>query len=154
MCFIHCYLLLPLFPASLVLNAGIGNHQPLDTVATANTTNDSEQAPDLQTAINNLKTKLEQNPNDLEGQMLYARSMIRLQRFSEAVAAMEKAYELAPDNAIVVTDLAEALAYQSGTGNFLGRPETLLQRALEIDPKSSESIVVARHQLFRKTTVR
>jgi len=137
-----------MIPASLLLNANVGNHQEVTKNSTVNT-NDTAP-PDLETAVQNLKTKLEQNPNDLEGQLLYARSMIRLQRFPEAVKAMEKAYELAPDNAVVITDLAEALAYQSGTGNFLGRPETLLTQALQIDPNHQKAMWLQGINYFEK----
>ena len=139
---------LGMIPAALILNASVGNHDQVLT-STVATTPDG-QPPDLETAVQNLKQKLENNPNDLEGQMLYARSMIRLQRFTEAVAAMEKAYQLAPDNAAVITDLAEALAYQSGTGNFLGRPEELLAQALQIDPNQQKAMWLQGINYFEK----
>ncbi|WP_395376520.1 tetratricopeptide repeat protein [Marinicella sp. W31] len=138
---------LSVIPTALILNTFVGNHDaPENTVAV---TQDS-QPPDLETAVLNLKKKLEENPNDLEGQLLYARSMIRLQRFPEAVAAMEKAYQLAPDNAVVIADLAEALAYQSGTGNFLGRPEELLTQALQFDPNNQKAMWLQGINYFEK----
>lgn len=99
--------------------------------------NDAE-VPDLATAIRQLEQKLADNPNDLEGQLLYARAMMSTQQFEYAVGAFRQASSLDPDNANILTDLAEAIAFKNNTGSFLGEPEQFLTQALELDPDNQK----------------
>jgi cytochrome c-type biogenesis protein CcmH len=115
----------------------------------------TQNAPDLQTAIKQLEAKLAEDPNDLEGQMLYARSMMRLQRFAAAVSAYRQAAKLAPDDAHVLTELAEAIAFNNNTGSFLGEPESHIQRALQLQPDHQKAmwlqgIIYFEHQQYQQ----
>ena len=100
----------------------------------------NQQAPDLETAIRQLEAKLAEQPDDLEGQLLYGRSMMRLQQFDKAVSAYQLAVSLAPENAGILTELAEAIAFRNNTGSFLGEPEALIQRALQLEPNHQKAM--------------
>ncbi len=98
------------------------------------------QVPDLATAIRQLEQKLTTNPDDLQGQLLYARAMMSTQQYEYAVGAYRKASSLDPANANILADLAEAIAFKNNTGSFLGEPEQYLVLALEIDPKNQKGM--------------
>lgn len=136
---------------SFLVNGLVKQTTPLSS-GNKNSTNDSSitTAPDLDTAIKDLEKKLQENPNNLEGLLLYSRTMIQLRRIPEAYETLQKAYRIAPENALVLTDLAEVEAYQSGNGNFLGKPEELLKRALTIDPNQQKALWLQGMNHFEK----
>lgn len=138
-------------PAAFVIDYLWFHEIPIDqrvSMADIQNTNDSNasgqntnaQAPDLNTAIKQLEQKLIDDPNNLEGQLLYGRSMMKMQRFTEAVGAYRKANQLEPNNANILTELAEAIAFENNTGSFLGEPEKFLSQAIEIDPKLQKAM--------------
>ncbi len=133
---------LMLIPASLTIDYIWFQSIPIEqrnSVADTAQGNDTK-APDLASAITQLEQKLAENPNDLEGQMLYGRSMMSMQRYDYAVAAYQKANELAPNNADVLTELAEAVAFRNNTGSFLGEPEQYLKQAITINPNQQKAM--------------
>ena len=127
-----------IIPATLVIDYVWFQEIPISERVSISDVN--QQAPDLETAIRQLEAKLADNPDDLEGQLLYGRSMMRLQQFDKAVAAYQLAVSLAPDNAGILTELAEAIAFRNNTGSFLGEPEALIRRALELQPAHQKAM--------------
>lgn len=111
-----------------------------DRISVADVQNAAQDAPDLATAIAQLESKLAENPDDLEGQMLYGSAMMQLQRYENAVGAYRKANEIEPNNAHILTELAEAIAFKNNTGSFLGEPETYLTQAININPKHQKAM--------------
>lgn len=98
------------------------------------------EVPDLATAIQQLEAKLAANPDDLEGQLLYARAMSSTQQFDQAVAAYQQANRLDPNNPFILVDLAEAIAFRNNTGSFLGEPEPYLTQALALNPQHQKGM--------------
>ncbi|HOY71085.1 MAG TPA: tetratricopeptide repeat protein, partial [Methylotenera sp.] len=92
--------------------------------------------------LGKIKAKLAQNPNDVEGWLLLARSNASLGNFEEALPAFEKASVLAPNDADLFADYADVLAIANGY-KLAGKPEALLERALEINPKHEKSLKLA-----------
>jgi len=119
-------------------------------VSMAEQQNNNSSAPDLATAINQLEQKLADNPDDLEGQLLYGRSMKQMQRYEYAVGAYKKANQLDPNNANTLTELAEAIAFKNNTGSFLGEPEKYLNQAIAIEPKLQKAMWLQGIVLFEK----
>lgn len=114
---------------------------PIDErVSIADVQNAQQEAPDLATAVSQLEQKLAENPNDLEGQMLYATTMMQLQRYDYAVGAFKKANELEPNNPHILTELAEAIAFRNNTGSFLGEPEGYLKQAINANPNHQKAM--------------
>ncbi len=97
-------------------------------------------APDMESAIKQLEQKLADNPNDLEGQLLYGRSMMSLQRYEKAVGAYQQANQLSPNDPNILTELAESIAFRNNTGSFLGEPEVYLQQAIKLDPQHQKAM--------------
>jgi cytochrome c-type biogenesis protein CcmH len=98
------------------------------------------QAGDMQSMVAGLQQRLEQNPDDLEGWLLLARTLRASQRFGEASQALERAFELAPDNPVVMVDLAESRVYLDPEGRVPESSVQLLERALEMNPDMQKAL--------------
>ena len=125
------------------------------TVNTQTTNNNPNQAPDLASAIKQLEQKLAENPDDIQGQLLYAQSMVAMKRYDVAAKAYEKANQLQPNDAAILTEWAEAIAFRNNTGSFLGQPSEMLAKAIELNPKHQKAmwlygIVLYEQQQFAK----
>jgi cytochrome c-type biogenesis protein CcmH len=96
----------------------------------------------LDALVKQLQERLTQQPGDVEGWALLARSQMALGRYAEASAAYEKARALKPDDAGLLTDHADALGVLNGR-TLEGEPARLLERALKIDPRHIKALVLA-----------
>jgi len=126
-----------IIPATFAIDYLWFHEIPIDQRTAITAGND---IPDLATAIKQLEQKLAENPDDIEGQLLYGQTMMSMQNYPVAVSAYKKANEIAPNSPDILTALAEAVAFNNGTGSFLGEPETYLQQAIEIDPKYQKAM--------------
>lgn len=111
----------------------------------------------VDTLLAQIKTNLANNPNDAEGWRLLARANASLANFSEALPAFEKASALAPNDADLLADYADALAIANGF-KLAGKPEALLDRALKVNPNHEKSLKLAgaaayERQDFAKVTL-
>ena len=130
-----------ILPATFAIDYLWFHEVPLDQrVSAADAQMTDNPAMDMQTAIKQLQEKLVENPDDLEGQLLYGRSMMSTQQYEYAVGAYQKANQLMPNNATILTDLAEAIAFKNNTGSFLGEPEQYLEQAIAVDPQHQKAM--------------
>ncbi len=139
-----------LIPVSFALYLLLGSPQAINNTGLAATQNNQQQnqnqnqtqAPQLsmQDAIAQLEARLAQNPEDVDGQMLYARSQISLKNYNKALIAYRKSNELVPNEPVILTELAEAIALANNQRSFLGEPEGLLARAVELDPNNQKAL--------------
>jgi cytochrome c-type biogenesis protein CcmH len=90
-------------------------------------------APDLNTIVAQLAARLKQRPDDLEGWRLYARSLVGMRRFADAVAAYQRATTLAPKDADLWSQLAEAQITAAG-GSVTPAARQTLEKSLSVDP--------------------
>ena len=118
---------------------GLSPPPPRSATESANEAH-AQTAGDMDTMISGLRARLEENPDDLDGWMLLARSYRSQQRFAESVEVLEKAHALAPDDPFVMVELAEAWIFVSPDGNIGDDSLTLLQRALTIDPNQQKAM--------------
>lgn len=88
--------------------------------------------PSLDEAIARLEKRLGQNPQDLEGWLLLARSHQVLGRWLEAARSYEQALKLAPFDLNIKARYAEALA-AAQDGDFSGKPRRLIEEILQIN---------------------
>ena len=123
-------------PSALALEAP---QRPAQTTQTG----ESAEAPDLQSAMQQLSQRLEENPEDVQGWVLLGRSQASLGRYDQAVSAYEKARSLVPNNADILIALAEAQAFAQGDGAIPPASRTLLNQALELDPNSQKGLWLA-----------
>ena len=103
---------------------------------------DGQMAESLNQLIEQLRKKLEQNPNDAVGWGLLARSYMAMERYADAVPIFERATKLDPDNAGLLADYADSLAVHQGR-KLEGRPETLIQKALKLDPHNVKALMLS-----------
>lgn len=110
--------------------------------------NQGEFTPErIEANVAALAKKLEQNPNDLQGWIMLARSYSSLNKFTEAGAAYKKATELKPDDA----DLLANYAFTLGMANdrkLAGEPREIINRALKINPDSGVALELAGSAAF------
>ena len=96
----------------------------------------------LNTLMERLKKKLEQNPNDATGWAMLARSYMAMERYADAVPAFDKAFKLNPNDADMLADYADALGIHQGR-KLEGKPETMIEKALKVDPNHVKALMLA-----------
>ncbi len=89
--------------------------------------------PPLDVLVERLTERMEQNPADVEGWILLARTRFTLGQTDAALAAIERAHDLAPDNVEVMLHLAEATA-ATQDNSLEGRPAELIAQVLKQEP--------------------
>jgi len=89
-----------------------------------------------------LKVRLEKNPSDATGWKMLAGGLRYIQDFSGAADAYRHLAELAPGDAMVFADYADALAMAQGR-SLAGKPEELVRKALELDPRLPKALALA-----------
>ena len=106
-------------------------------------------ADSLEALVEQLKQKMEQNPNDGRGWILLAHSYVSMGRHSEAVPIFQKAVTLIPDDAQLLADYADTLGVVHGR-KLEGPPEVLIQQALKIDPRNVKALMLAGTVAFNR----
>lgn len=133
--------------ASGVLYWTLGNpaamtHPAVSAVAQGGSGEDSQMADSLNQLIEQLRKKLEQNPDDAVGWGLLARSYMAMERYGDAVPIFERATKLDPNNASLLADYADAFGVHQGR-KLEGKPETLIQKALKLDPHNVKALMLS-----------
>lgn len=96
----------------------------------------------IQAMVENLARKVRERPDDAQGWALLARSMAALGRFKESAEAYATLARLAPGDAQVLADYADALGMAQGR-TLAGRPGELALEALRIDPAHKKALALA-----------
>ncbi len=141
-------LLIPL--AAIGLYRQLGEPRALDeiwqgAVAAASGTpaspdGSTTQGPDMEQAVAGLAERLRLQPDDLEGWMLLGRAYKTTERFEPAREALANAYRLAPENADVLIEYAEAMVLASESRRFEGESRELLEKAILLQPDSQRGL--------------
>ena len=98
------------------------------------------QANGSQSAIAKLARRLERNPEDLDGWQMLGRSYVEIGQFPLAIRAYQRADRLAGGrSAEALVGWAEALAL-SNEAELDGRARRLIERAIELDPRSAKAL--------------
>lgn len=87
-----------------------------------------------------LELRLQENPADLEGWILLGRSYKTMQQFDAARSALLRAYQMAPDDPLVLAELAEAQLFASGRPTLDEETRALLERAVSLDPEQQKAL--------------
>jgi cytochrome c-type biogenesis protein CcmH len=101
----------------------------------------------IQANVAALAKKLEQNPNDVQGWIMLARSYTSLEKYPEASAAYKKATELKSNDADLLADYAFSVAMANGR-TLTGEPTEIINRALKIDPENPKVLQLAGSAAF------
>lgn len=141
---------LPILAVALYLR--IGNPYAAPTMvtasapATAPTANEEVSQQRIEANVASLAKRLEQNPGDLDGWKMLARSYTSLEKYAEASSAYEKATALKADDADLWADYAFSLAMAAQ--KLQGKPVELLKKALQLDPKNPKALELAGNAAF------
>lgn len=92
--------------------------------------------------IARLKAKLDQQPDDVQGWTLLARSYAQIGQYAESVDAYRRVLKLTPNNAPLLAEFADVLAIQNGA-KFEGEPNALLAQALRLEPDNPSALSLA-----------
>ncbi len=123
--------LVPLTAIGLYL--GVGNVAAVNPEPVA-----AKNAPtlaDLERMVAGLAKRLENEPNNLEGWVMLARSYKMLGHNAQSEAAFDRAAPLVEKDAQLLAMYADVAA-QNAEGNFAGKPMVLIEKALKLDPES------------------
>jgi len=94
-----------------------------------------------------LAKRLEQNPDDVQGWSMLARSYTSMEKFAEASAAYAKATAIKTDDASLWADYALALA-MANDRKLEGQPVELINKALQVDPDNPKALQLAGSAAF------
>ncbi|MFC6841531.1 tetratricopeptide repeat protein [Xanthomonas theicola] len=95
----------------------------------------NREAPrDLEDGVARLQAALAKDPNRADGWALLARSQMSLGRPTEAAAAFARAVQLAPDEAQLLVQAAEARALATPQRQFDDQGIAWLRHALQVEP--------------------
>ncbi|HEY6280923.1 MAG TPA: c-type cytochrome biogenesis protein CcmI [Burkholderiales bacterium] len=126
----------------------VGTPQAL-APANTDTTSHGLNAQQIKAMVGRLAEHLKANPDDGQGWVMLGRSYGVLGRFDEAASAYANAVERLPNNADVLADYADILAMTQG-GRLQGKPETIIERALKVDPNNPKALALAGTVAFEK----
>jgi cytochrome c-type biogenesis protein CcmH len=115
--------------------------------AMAPTANGEMSQQRIEANVASLAKRLEQNPGDLDGWNMLARSYMSLEKYAEASSAYEKATALKADDADLWADYAFSLAMASNK-KLQGKPAELIEKALKIDPENPKALELAGSAAF------
>ncbi len=130
----------------------VGNPQAL-APADTDTTSHGLNAQQIQAMVGRLAERLKANPDDGQGWIMLGRSYGVLGRFDEAASAYANAVERLPGNADVLADYADILGMTQG-GRLQGKPESIIERALKVDPDNPKALALAGTVAFEKKDYR
>jgi len=140
-------LLIPAIPlCAVLLYQLMGSVELIDRVQQAQTSQpqsaQSQSVATIEEMVTLLATRLQQQPDDLKGWVMLARSYSIMKRYSEATAAYENVLRLGGEEAGLLTDYADAMVMANG-GIFTDESGALLVRALELDPDNVKGLQAA-----------
>ncbi len=100
----------------------------------------SGELADMDAVMAALEQRLAENPDDLNGWKMLARSQMTLQLFADAVTSWERVMELEDGrNAQTLVDLSLAMLSRDGTP-IEGRPAALIESALALEPNNPAAL--------------
>jgi cytochrome c-type biogenesis protein CcmH len=136
---------------SVLLYLTLGNPQGLDPRKESATQGAPHQLTQeqIESMAARLAQRLESNPDDGEGWVMLARTYGALGRFAEAAGAYAKAEAKFPQNAQLLADYADTLAMAQGQ-SLQGKPDALVQRALQADGNNLKALALAGTVEFEK----
>jgi cytochrome c-type biogenesis protein CcmH len=103
----------------------------------------AEQAapPNLDQIVENLASKLQADPNNLEGWVLLGRTHRSMGNLDAALSAFDRALKLSADDELILAR-AEVLAAKN-QGRFDGEPWRVIREVLQRDPQNYAALLLA-----------
>lgn len=94
----------------------------------------SAASADFDALADDLRSRLGEGPEDVEGWLLLNRSLKSLKRYDEALEAAQTAARIAPDDPVVRVELAESMLFASGNPRISDDVRAMLQSAVAQEP--------------------
>ena len=107
----------------------------------------------IQANVAALAKRLEQNPNDVQGWTMLARSYTSMEKYREASDAYGKATALKPEDADLWADYAFVTAMANGQ-RLQGKPQDLIAKSLRLDPNNAKGLELAGSAAFETKNYR
>lgn len=129
----------------------VGNPKALDPqqVPSAESRSHAITPQQIEAMTERLAQRLKENPDDVQGWIMLARSYSAMGRFAEAGAAYARATALLPNDAQLLADRADTVAMVQGR-RLQGEPEQLIARALQLDPDNVKALALAGTAAFER----
>jgi len=130
-----------LLPSSaLMLYPYIGTPAALDQVSVATQVTHENESSDMDAMVASLRAKLTESPEHLDGWILLSKTLKTMQRYPEALEALETARRIAPEDPFVAVELIEARIYISGQGRIDNEMVAGLEEAVARDPGQQKGL--------------
>jgi cytochrome c-type biogenesis protein CcmH len=94
---------------------------------------DLQAAQSLEVLAQGLAERMQKAPDNLDGWLMLGRTYFAIGQPAKGLEALERAYQLAPEQAGVLAAYAEALGANAGN-RLSGRPAELIRTALRLEP--------------------
>ncbi len=92
----------------------------------------AKNLPPMDELVQKLADKLVEQPGNVDGWLMLARSYMSMDRVQEGLEAYGQAMKLAPENTAVLLAYAEGLA-KTDSNNFTGKAASLVEKAIKLD---------------------
>jgi cytochrome c-type biogenesis protein CcmH len=130
-----------LLPASaLMLYPYVGTPEALEQVAVATQATHTSESTEMDAMVASLRARLTESPEHLDGWMLLSKTLKTMQRYPEALEALETAHRIAPENPYVAVELIEARIFSSGQGRIDSEMVAVLEAAVARDPGQQKGL--------------
>jgi cytochrome c-type biogenesis protein CcmH len=131
--------LTPVMAAAIVVTVGLSATM-YHYIGDPNVPSGAGSTPPAEDMVVALAERLEDNPEDINGWLMLARSYQTMQQYDEAISAFEKAVELEKgQNAQTLVSLAIALMGQQ-SGELSERASSLIENALALEPNNANAL--------------
>jgi cytochrome c-type biogenesis protein CcmH len=140
-------LLLILIPAFVIgLYQHLGQPNIIAQAELLSDFNNAENTEQKLASVEKMLTQLEQRlinePDDIDGWLMLTNSYTALERYPEALKAVDNLYRLRGDDPTVMLRYADILSMVNG-GLLAGKPTELINEALKIDPENPTGLWLA-----------
>ncbi|MBL8484689.1 MAG: c-type cytochrome biogenesis protein CcmI [Rhodocyclaceae bacterium] len=135
--------------AALALYGMLGSPDGLDPAKIAARSEPRITPEQVEQMVEKLATRLQQEPDNVEGWTMLGRSYAVMGRYDDAAKVYAKLVAKDPKNAKLLVDYADVAGAAAG-GTLLGEPEALIARALALDPKLPKALALAGSAAFER----
>ena len=124
--------------AALVTYVWLGHPRAQQSSAVAH----DESVAQVEQMVAALAARLEQNPGDLKGWAMLARTYKVMQRFDDAERAFARLGDTLYQDPTLLAEYADLMAVRAD-GNLEGKPRQMVEKALQLDPNHMMALSLA-----------
>ncbi len=103
---------------------------------------DEEKSASVEKMLTHLEQKLLNNPDDAESWLILTNSYTTLERYDDALRAIENLYRIKGKEPSVMFRYADIMS-MANNGRFKGKPTELIDEALRLDPTNKNGLWLA-----------